>query len=101
MFGGRAQGMAVGTGWRANDETFSYPGLNLSARPQRLLAGAALICIAFACSWTMCVNLMGDPADQIADTSATRTDKLVTFIDRFEISRRGNKLTVDARNTPP
>src|SRR5581483_10303367 len=85
--------MAVGTGWRSNEEIYEHPGLTLSARPQRLLAGAALICIAFACSWTMCVNLMGDPADQMVDASATRTDNLVTFIDRFEISRRGDKLT--------
>ena len=99
MFGGRAQGMAVGTGWRSSEDSYNDPGLTLSARPQRLLAGAALICIAFACSWTMCVNLMGDPADPVVNASAARSDKLVSFIDRFEISRRGDKLT--ARNAPP
>jgi hypothetical protein len=83
--------MAVGNVWRSGVETYDYSGLPLTARPQRLLAGAALICIAFACSWTMCVNLMGDPADQ-ANVPATSGENLTTFVDRFAISSRGEKL---------
>ncbi len=93
--------MAVGTGWRSSEQIYDTPGLTLNARPQRVLAGAALICIAFACSWTMCVNLMGDPADPVADVSASRSDKLATFIDRFEIGRRGDKLPVAAASAAP
>ncbi len=85
--------MAIG--WGSETETYDYRGLPLNARPQRLLAGAAVICIAFACSWTMCVNLMGDPADQAAD-AASRTDKIITFVDRFAVSSRGDKLAIAA-----
>ena len=97
--------MAVDTGWRSNEEIYEYPGLSLNARPQRMLAGAALVCIAFACSWTMCVNLMGDatdqaPADQTADVATTRADKIVTFVDRFAITSRGDKLAVAAPSAP-
>ncbi len=100
--------MAVGNVWRSDVETHDYSGLPLTARPQRLLAGAALICIAFACSWTMCVNLMGDPADQTpADQagdqtglSGTRSEKLVTFVDRFAVSSRGDKLAAAAPTSP-
>lgn len=101
--GDARRGMAVGTRWRSSEDTYD-PGLTLNARPQRLLAGAALICIAFACSWTMCVNLMGDPANQgtsdQTDVSATRSDKLVAFVDRFVISSRGDKLAVTASRAP-
>jgi Protein of unknown function (DUF2778) len=91
--------MAVGNVWRSGVETYDHSGLPLTARPQRLLAGAALICIAFACSWTMCVNLMGDPADQ-ANASAVRSEKLITFVDRFAISNRGDKLAMAAPTSP-
>jgi hypothetical protein len=100
--------MAIGKVWLSGVETYDLSGLPLTARPQRLLAGAALICIAFACSWTMCVNLMGDPADQTtadlaptnqAEVPATRGEKLITFVDRFVISSRGDKLAVVAPAT--
>ena len=97
VVGDAHRGMAVG---RSSEETINYPSLTLNARPQRLLAGAALICIAFACSWTMCVNLMGDPADPVVGVSAGRGDKLATFIDRFETGGRGDKLAVAARSAP-
>jgi hypothetical protein len=95
--------MAIG--WGSETETYDYQGLPLSARPQRLLAGAALICIAFACSWTMCVNLTGDPADQTpadkaADVVATRADKVITFVDRFAFSSRSDKLAVATPSAP-
>jgi hypothetical protein len=83
--------MAVGNVWRSDVETYDHSGLPLTARPQRLLAGAALISIAFACSWTMCVNLMDAPADQ-ADAPATHGEKLITFVDRFAVSSGGEKL---------
>ena len=57
-----------------------------SDRPQRLMGGAAMACVAFACSWTLAVNLAGPRAgaidvsgtipDPIAQT-APRSDKLV------------------------
>ena len=51
--------MAVGTAWRSSTAIYDHPEFAPSARPQRLLAGAALICIAFACSWTLFSNLVG------------------------------------------
>jgi len=47
-----------------------YIAGEFSARPQRLIAGVAIGCIAFACSWTLMVNLDGPPAGEI-DVSGT------------------------------
>jgi Protein of unknown function (DUF2778) len=57
-----------------------------SDRPQRLMGSAAMACVAFACSWTLAVNLAGPRAGAI-DVSGTifdaiehpapRSDKLV------------------------
>jgi hypothetical protein len=57
-----------------------------SDRPQRLMGSAAMACVAFACSWTLAVNLAGpragaiDVSGTIFDTiehPAPRSDKLV------------------------
>jgi hypothetical protein len=79
--------MTVGTTWRYRTGTYDYPDFAFNARPQRILGGAALTCIAFACSWTLCSNLLGPPAGQI-DISGTRGDKLEVA------APRGPKLAV-------
>ena len=57
-----------------------------SDRPQRLMGSAAMACVAFACSWTLAVNLAGPRAGAIdvsgtifdaIEHTAPRTDKLV------------------------
>jgi len=44
-----------------------------SARPQRLMAGAAIACVAFACTWILIVNLAG-PRAGLIDVSGTIFD---------------------------
>jgi hypothetical protein len=95
--------MAVGKAWRSNTATFDHLDLVPSARPQRLMAGAALICIALACSWTLLSNLTGAPADQAdvsdtvdlsatADVSGTRGDRLMADV----TGTRGDRLSASA-----
>jgi len=57
-----------------------------SDRPQRLMGSAAMACVAFACSWTLAVNLTGPHAGAIdvsgtifdaIERTAPRSDKLV------------------------
>src|ERR1700722_19643022 len=93
--------MAVGTAWRSSTATYDHPGFAPSARPQRLLAGAALICIAFACSWTLFSNLVGGPAEPVdvsatIDVSGTRGDRMMADV----TGTRGDRLPATAPATP-
>lgn len=56
-----------------------------TARPQRLIGGAALTCIAFACTWTLIANLTGPSAGPI-DVSGTV----------FHSAARGDRLAANA-----
>jgi hypothetical protein len=60
-----------------------------SDRPQRLMGGAAMACVAFACSWTLAVNLAGPGAGAI-DVSGTIFDAIE------HPAPRGDKLVVTA-----
>ena len=91
--------MAVATSWRSKTAIYNHPEFAPSARPQRLLAGAALICIAFACSWTLFSNLMGAPAEQVdvsstqpVAVSGTRGDRLMADIS----GTRGDRIPASA-----
>jgi hypothetical protein len=65
-----------------------------SDRPQRLMGSAAMACIAFACSWTLAVNLSGPRAGAI-DVSGTIFDAIE------HTAPRGDKLVVAAPSTLP
>jgi hypothetical protein len=58
-----------------------------SDRPQRLMGSAAVACVAFACSWTLAVNLAGPRAGAI-DVSGTVPDAIA------HTAPRGDKLVV-------
>ena len=58
-----------------------------SDRPQRLMGSAAMACVAFACSWTLAVNLAGPRAGAI-DVSGTIPDEIA------HAAPRGDKLVV-------
>ena len=60
-----------------------------SDRPQRLMGSAAMACVAFACSWTLAVNLAGPRAGAI-DVSGTVPDSIAHTVPR------GDKLVVTA-----
>ena len=65
-----------------------------SDRPQRLMGSAAMACVAFACTWTLAVNLTGPNADAI-DVSGTIPDPIA------HATPRGDKLVVAAPSTLP
>jgi type VI secretion system (T6SS) effector TldE1-like protein len=60
-----------------------------SDRPQRLMGSAAMACVAFACTWTLAVNLTGPRAGAI-DVSGTIFDAIE------HTAPRGDKLVVTA-----
>ena len=62
-----------------------------SARPQNLMGGAAMACVAFACTWTLAVNLAGPRAGAI-DVSGTIPDPIA------HAAPRGDKLVVATPN---
>ncbi len=64
------------TGWRCSVAAVDQVSVP-NARPQRLLAGTALACVAALCAWTLAGNLYGAPDD--GDGSAAPT----AFADRF------------------
>ncbi len=72
--------MAFSTEWRDNFyEGYDQGRLSGNARPQRLFAGTAVICVAFACAFTLWTNLTRtgiDPAidAQAGATTASNTD---------------------------
>jgi hypothetical protein len=65
-----------------------------SDRPQRLMGSAAMACVAFACSWTLAVNLTGPRAGAI-DVSETIFDAIEHPVPR------GDKLVVVAPSSLP
>ena len=81
-----------------------------SDRPQRLMGSAAMACVAFACSWTLAVNLAGPRAGAIdvsgtifdaVEHTAPRGDKLVLAPPSLVAPRplRGSRL-VSKSNAP-
>ena len=72
--------MAFSTEWPDNFcEGYDHGRLSGNARPQRLLGGAALTCVAFACAWSLWANLAGTGTDQVFDAqprpaTASNTD---------------------------
>src|SRR6201995_4376522 len=62
-----------------------------SDRPQRLMGSAAMAGVAFACSWTLAVNLAGPRAGAI-DVSGTIFDAIE------HTAPRGDKLVLAAPN---
>lgn len=77
--------------WPGSPSYNSFAGVARSAGPQKVLGGTALACVAFACAWTLYVNLAGN-TDQI--------DGLGTRGDRLEVTAsRSDKLPV-ARPVP-
>jgi hypothetical protein len=85
--------MSFGTEWRYFFGEYAHRYSSRNARPQRLLGGAALACVALACGWTVCVNLAGGDADFV-EVANTRGDKLDLA------GSRGDKLAV-ATPVPP
>src|SRR5208282_1643908 len=72
--------MAFSTEWRDNFcEGYDQGRLSGNARPQRLFGGAALICVAFACAFTLWTNLTRTGTDPFIDAqpraaTASNTD---------------------------
>jgi hypothetical protein len=79
--------MSFVTEWRDNYGDHDPGFCAETARPQRLVGGAALVCFAFACSYTLIVNLAGPRAGAI-DISGTLPDRT------DHVGARGDKLAV-------
>ncbi len=86
----------ISTDWRSGAGDGDYRRLVPNSRAQRMLASAALGCVALACGWTLWVNLAGPHSDQIfsdqVEVAGTRGDKVVSARDDSVVSTRGDKL---------
>jgi Protein of unknown function (DUF2778) len=74
----------------------AYRHLPPNTLPQRVLGGAAAVCVAALCAWTVC-GFVGPNADQddgVAGTTASRGDRLTVA------SRRGDKLAIARPDSP-
>jgi hypothetical protein len=71
--------MTVGTAWASNFADSSRERLLGDALPQQIFGGAAAVCIAAVCAWTICINVgSGGTGDAVAD----RADKLPVTVHR-------------------
>jgi Tlde1 domain len=69
-----------------------------NSRPQRLLAGVSIACVAFACTWIVIVNLTGPEARAI-DATRTVFDTVFDDIERAALAApRADKFVFPARN---
>jgi hypothetical protein len=93
--------MAFGSQSRYASGKYDYELSVPNARPQRILAGAAFVCFALACSWTLCANLAGGDAGQInvAGTRSNRVDVASGFGDRFIGTEQRPALASNARTS--
>ena len=65
--------MTVSTAWTCNSADYSRERLLGDALPQQIMGGAAAICVAAVCAWTICINAGGGST---RDAMADRADKL-------------------------
>jgi hypothetical protein len=77
--------MTVADAWPYNSGAYDQGLTWANALPQRLLGGAALVCVAAACAWTICVNAGVYGGDE---GLAVRGDRLAFA------AGRGDKLAV-------
>jgi hypothetical protein len=95
---GDVRGMGFGSQSRYASGKYDYELSAPSARPQRMVAGAALGCVALTCAWTLCANFANGstgPAD-ITGTRASKFDLVANFVDRFVAP--GPKLTAASKD---
>src|SRR5580658_4225429 len=79
-----ARGMAVRTASRYVSGNHDYR----DARPQRLVAAAALACFACACVWIVCADLIGFGGDKEIDSAGGTADQIEVAVPR------GDKLAI-------
>jgi hypothetical protein len=93
--------MAFHTASRRHAHAYDHRPLPLDARPQRILAGAALAGVASLCAWTLYASLAG-AVPESAEIAAMRADKLADAVAPAEIAAtRGDKLAVATPSPAP
>ncbi len=93
--------MTVGIAWPGNSGAYEQSILWANALPQRVVAGAALACVAATCAFALCLDLGGAGAHGAAqrgdrlDFAASRSDRLA--ITRLPAVVRTDLAEFDAR----
>jgi hypothetical protein len=97
--------MPFHTASRRHAHAYDHRPLPLDARPQRILAGAALAGVASLCAWTLYASLAGavpESSEVSAEIAAMPGDKLADTVAPTEIAAtRGDKLAVATPNPAP
>jgi hypothetical protein len=79
--------MTIATAWPYASGPDDRIGLFVDALPQKIFGGAALVCVALTCAWTICINL---GTNDVGDGAAPRGDRLpfaASRSDRLSIAR--------------
>lgn len=79
--------MTVGTAWLCNSAEYDQERLLGDALPQRVMGGAACVCVALVCAWTICINLGGGHPDNGAAERADRFQVAASPADRLPVVR--------------
>jgi hypothetical protein len=87
------RGMTLGSEWRDRLGSYHYGPVVPNARPQRLLAGIALVGVMSACAWTLGINIAGGSAEQ-GELGAVRKAEREIVQRVAGAARRGDKLVV-------
>jgi hypothetical protein len=87
--------MTFGTDWRYDAGSYDH-GRSRKSRPQRVVAGAGLACVALLCAWTMCSSLVGPATNQI-DVVGSRGDKLAVVKPKPPVAANSHVALFDTR----
>ncbi len=86
--------MTFSTEWRDSFfEGYDHGRLSGNARRQRAFGGAALLCVAFACAFTLWTNLAGTGADQVVEAEPQPATAWSTETRRAAVSAGYAKLS--------
>jgi len=85
--------MTVSTAWPYEPAIYDQPPPNALA--QRILGGTALVCVAFACAWTLCLNLSGSRADTFAAGRGDRLGFAASRSDRLAAADPAQAVAID------
>jgi|HubBroStandDraft_6_1064221.scaffolds.fasta_scaffold286615_2 hypothetical protein len=94
--------MPFHTASRRHARAYDHRPLSFDARPQRILAGAALAGVASLCAWTLYASLAGAVPESAEIAAAMRADKLADAVAPAEIAAtRGDKLAIATPRPAP
>jgi hypothetical protein len=88
--------MTVAVAWPYNSGAFDRELRLGNALPQRLFGGAALMCVAAACAWTVCANIGPGHSDELVAARADRLAFAASRSDKLAVMRSPQLASADS-----